>query len=78
MITYQRPNAILIIAVTGFLVARIVPHPFDTVAHAVGVVALSGWAYDEVRYGDSPFRRALGLVISLYLVISVALHLSTY
>jgi hypothetical protein len=76
MTIYQRPNAILIISLLALAGSKFLPHPFDGYAYALEVTAFSAWAYDEIRRGDGPFRRVLGGVVAIYMVISLALRLT--
>ena len=44
---------------------------------AVFYLALGVWAYEEARYGDNWFRRALGVGFSIYLIATLADALHT-
>ena len=45
---------------------------FRTALTVVAFLALAGWAVDEVLRGVNPFRRLLGGVVLVWLVISLA------
>jgi hypothetical protein len=71
VVVVQAPN----IPLWVFLVAtaiRLVLRPHGSVGTAlsvVGSVSLVGWALWEIARGDSPFRRALGGVVLLVVVV---------
>jgi hypothetical protein len=73
VVVMQAPNSPLAI----FLVAtavRVVAHPHGTVGRvvfALGTAALLLWAGEEVVQGVNPFRRILGGVVVLAVVIGL-------
>jgi hypothetical protein len=66
----QRPNLPLCL----FLVCRLVAWPLagraSDVLHWLGSVALAWWAADELARGVNPFRRLLGAVVLLVVVVT--------
>ena len=73
VVVVQVPNLPLIL----FLVLRgiellLSPHgTVNDVLHWGGTAALTWWAVDEVARGSSPFRRVLGALVLVYVVVSV-------
>jgi hypothetical protein len=71
LVLWQTPNPPLIV----FLVAtavRLLLHPHGNAGTATSVVsgiALAWWAVDEVARGDSLFRRILGAVVLVGMVV---------
>lgn len=67
----QWPNPPLWTAVAAFLL-RYLPFPWAGALSFWGVLlALSYWSYLEIRYGDSGFRRLLGLAVALSQVLKL-------
>jgi hypothetical protein len=67
----QFPNAPLLVYFAAALIARASATLHDA-AWAVSVVALTIWAYEELADGVNWFRRALGAVILVSIVIGLA------
>jgi hypothetical protein len=70
----QWPNIPLWVFIVVAVITRVV-HPSGsaaTVTRTVAVVAVLAWALDEVLRGVNPFRRALGLVVVVVTLVSVA------
>ncbi len=68
----QLPNAPLVVATTGLLVAAAVEGTAHTVAQATGLAALSAWAWLELTDGANLPRRSLGAGALVYVVVQVA------
>lgn len=64
----QWPNAILFVALAAWALSHIAV--LQTPARAISMVAFIAWAYDELRYGDSWFRRGLGGVVLVCMIIA--------
>ncbi len=70
----QFPNPPLWVALAAFLVALLTGDgtTINDLARAVLYVALTIWAYEEAANGVNGFRRALGAVALVLIVIAVA------
>jgi hypothetical protein len=68
----QFPNPPLIVALLASLAGHFTHGTAHRVALAVFYVALSAWAYEELRRGDNWFRRLLGLGFLIYIVVSLS------
>jgi hypothetical protein len=71
VVVAQRPNLPLWVFLAATAV-RIVLHPHGTVADVVsvvGAVALAVWAVLEMAKGESPFRRVLGGVVLVAMIV---------
>ena len=70
----QFPNPPLWVALTALAVALLTSDAstVNDAARAVFYVALTVWAYEELARGVNGFRRALGAVALLLIVIAVA------
>ena len=70
----QFPNPPLWLALAAFLVALLTGDgtTINDLARAVLYVALTIWAYEEAANGVNGFRRALGAVALVLIVIAVA------
>jgi hypothetical protein len=70
----QVPNPPLWVALAAVLVALLTDDgsTVNDLARAVFYVALTIWAYEEVAHGVNGFRRILGTVALLLIVIAVA------
>jgi hypothetical protein len=70
----QFPNPPLWIALAALLLSRLADEgsTLDDAARAVFYVALAIWAYEEAASGVNGFRRALGAVALVLIVIAVA------
>ena len=67
----QPPNLPLWIFLAATVV-RIVVHPHGaagTAVSIVGAIALAWWAILEITKGESPFRRVLGAVVLVTMVV---------
>ncbi len=72
LVLWQTPNPPLIVFLLATAV-RLLLHPDGGVGTAVSVVAglaLAWWAVDEVARGDSLFRRILGAVVLIGMVVT--------
>jgi hypothetical protein len=74
----QFPNRPLLIALAALLVSRLTDdsHGVNDVAHAVFYVALTVWAYEEAASGVNGFRKAIGAIALLLIVVSIAMALT--
>ena len=70
----QFPNRPLWIALAALLVSRLSDdsHGVHDVARAVFYVALTVWAYEEAASGVNGFRKAIGAITLLLIVVSIA------
>jgi hypothetical protein len=64
----QFPNAPLLVALGGSLVAALTEGSVHAYAHAVFYVGLTVWAWEELTAGVNWFRRALGAAGLVYVV----------
>lgn len=67
----QVPNATLITALLASLLTHFVSGEAHSFASAVVYVALTVWAYAEITQGINYFRRVLGLVVLIYILMSL-------
>ncbi len=68
----QLPNAPLLVALAGWLVAAVTEGPVHFYARAVLYAGLAAWAWGELTSGVNWFRRALGAGGLVYVVVKVA------
>ena len=70
----QFPNPPLWVALAALVVALLTDEAsaVNDVARAVFYVALTVWAYEEAASGVNGFRRALGAVALVLIVVAVA------
>jgi hypothetical protein len=69
----QSPNAPILVAFAALLLGWLVDSgTVHDVARAVFYVAITIWAYEEAANGVNGFRRALGIVGLILIVISIA------
>jgi hypothetical protein len=67
----QFPNAPLLAAFAGGMVARLTDGSAHDYARAASYVGLAAWAWLEVSDGINWFRRALGAAGLVYVVVKV-------
>ena len=67
----QFPNAPLLVAFGGWLVAALTDGSVHAYARAVFYVGLAVWAWEELTSGVNWARRALGAAGLVYVVIKV-------
>ena len=70
----QFPNPPLWIALATFLIALLTSEgsTVNDLARAVFYVALTVWAYEELANGVNGFRRSLGAVALVLIVVAIA------
>jgi hypothetical protein len=68
----QFPNLPLAVALIAGATADLVSGPGHRYASSVSYLALTIWAYEELAHGVNWFRRLLGLVFVVILVVHVA------
>jgi hypothetical protein len=76
VVVAQAPNPPLWIFIVT-TATRLAFHPHGGVGTAisiVGSVALAWWAIDEIVRGESPFRRILGGVVLVGMIVSLVLR----
>ena len=71
----QFPNKPLVIALLGAVLGMISHGQVHSFASAVFYMALTVWAYEELVRGVNWFRRLLGLVVLIYIFISLGRQL---
>lgn len=64
----QKPNAPLIIALSGWLVGYILGGSLHKIGQVIFIISLTIWAYLEVTKGANWFRRLLGAVTLLFII----------
>jgi hypothetical protein len=67
----QIPNAPLLIALAGSVVAGVTEGRAEVLAQATGRLALGVFAYLEITQGANRVRRALGAAVAVWLVFEV-------
>jgi hypothetical protein len=68
----QLPNAPLLVAVGGWLVAAVTDGSVHTYARATFYTGLAAWAWDELAGGANWVRRVLGGAGRVYVIVKVA------
>ncbi len=68
----QLPNAPLLIALAGWLVAALTGGPAHDVARATFYTGLAAWAWKELESGVNWVRRAIGAAGLLFVLVKVA------
>ena len=68
----QFPNLPLWVWLVATIVSKLTSGTAESVALAIGVVALTAWAYLELSEGVNWFRRLLGVAALIYIVIRLA------
>jgi hypothetical protein len=67
----QLPNAPLLVALGGWVVAAVTHGPVHAYARAVFYAGLAAWAWEELAGGANWVRRALGAGGLVYVVVKV-------
>ena len=67
----QFPNAPLLVALGGWLVAALTDGSAHAYARAVFYTGLAAWAWEELTDGSNGLRRAFGAVGLVYVVVKV-------
>jgi hypothetical protein len=67
----QLPNAPLLVALGGGVVARVTDGTVHDVAAVVATLALAVWAVQEVFQGVNWFRRLLGAVVLVLIAVGL-------
>jgi hypothetical protein len=67
----QFPNAPLLVALAGLLVAAVTDGSAHAYARAVFYAALAAWAWQELTTGLNWARRVLGAAALLFVVLKV-------
>ena len=70
VVIWQTPNFQLLLWLGLVVVSRLTTGFIHETASYLSTFALVFWAGFELAWGDSPFRRVLGLMVICYIVIS--------
>lgn len=71
VVIWQSPNPLLWIWFISMLLSHVLPYgQLNFAAALVAFGALFAWAYLEITQGVSYFRRALGVAVLIYLLLS--------
>jgi hypothetical protein len=68
----QFPNVPLLAAIVAGRAADIVHGPAGSYLRSASYLAMTVWAYEELVHGVNWFRRLLGLVFAILLIMRVA------
>lgn len=68
----QFPNAPLLVALAGWLVAALTDGSLHSYARAAFYAGLAAWAWEELAGGANWVRRALGAGALVYVVVKIA------
>jgi hypothetical protein len=68
----QFPNVPLLVAIVAGRATGIVNEPAGSYSQSVSYLAMTVWAYEELVHGVNWFRRLLGLVYLIVMVMRVA------
>jgi hypothetical protein len=71
----QTPNPPLIIALAAYGATFVTHGTLQAVSTATFYIALSIWAYEELKNGVNWFRRCLGGVVGLYIIVNLSMRL---
>jgi hypothetical protein len=71
----QFPNAPLLLALGGWLVAALTHGSAHAYARATFYTGLAAWAWSELADGTTWFRRVLGAAGLVYVVVKVGMAL---
>jgi hypothetical protein len=70
MVTWQWPNPTLILWAVFLVVSRFTHGTLQHTCMLLSVIALGIWALLEIFWGASPFRRVLGAVVLVFMILS--------
>jgi hypothetical protein len=71
IVIWQRPNGPLITWFIAMILSKILPYgQLNFVAELVSFGALFTWAWLEIFQGNSYFRRSVGAVVMLIIILS--------
>jgi hypothetical protein len=73
----QAPNPPLLIALAAFMVALLTDGTVNDIARAIGYMALTVWAYEELANGVNAYRKGLGAVALSAVVVSLSLAIGS-
>jgi hypothetical protein len=73
----QFPNAPLLLAIGGMVVAALTDDTVHDYAQATVYAGLTAWAWEELAAGDNAVRRLLGAGGLVYVVVRVGQALSS-
>ena len=68
----QFPNAPLFVALAAWLVAALTSGDVHDYARATFYTGLAAWAFMEAEDGDNWFRRVIGVVGLVYVIVKIA------
>jgi hypothetical protein len=71
----QFPNAPLLVALGGWLIAALTQGSVHDYARATFYTGLAAWAWEEMTAGVNWWRRALGVAGLVYVVVKVGVAL---
>jgi hypothetical protein len=74
VVVAQAPNVLISIWLVLQLADLIVLHGKYQPVRILATAVLFAWAYDELRRGDSQFRKVLGAAVLLGIVITTFIH----
>jgi hypothetical protein len=66
----QTPNIPITVWLVCVVASKLAEGEISRNISTVGTLFLSIWAYLEIAYGDSIFRKILGLVVLIFIVIN--------
>ena len=68
---FQFPNLPLFVWLTCLIFSRLTEGDLSVSVSSLGTIFLSIWAYIEIAYGDSIFRRILGSIVLIGIVTNI-------
>ena len=66
---YQKPNLPLLVGLAAWVLSKLLPGRLGTAASLVEFGGLFTWAWLEAFDGDAPYRRVLGVLLMILLVL---------
>ena len=69
LVLYQKPNLPLVVGLVAWLLSKFLPGRGATAAGLVEFGGLFTWAWLEAFDGDAPYRRVLGFLLMVLLVL---------
>jgi hypothetical protein len=70
-VLWQSPNLPLVVWIAAWLLTRVLPYgQLNFVAALIAFGASFTWAWLEIFYGASPFRRSLGVMVMVWIILA--------
>jgi len=70
-VLYQHPNLLLWLWILTQAISILIFRRDNQSLNSLSDLLLFTWSYMEIRFGVSPFRRALGGVVALFIIVGL-------